>query len=121
MKDQYFDVTPQDIRAGVACISNFDNNVAPNLVDADGSPARLDAVERRLAISLAMLALSPDFDPEKGEVTANYQELSFLCQAIERYEETKNPIIIGGCVRLIRDRKLAYAVEYVNEKEAKKK
>lgn len=121
MKDQYFDVTPQDIRAGVACISNFDNNVAPNLVEADGSPARLDAVERRLAISLAMLALSPDFDPEKGEVTANYQELSFLCQCIERYEETKNPIIIGGCVRLIRDRKLADAVEYVNEKEAKKK
>ena len=117
MKNHEMNITPQDIWAGVACISNFDENVAPNLVNADGSPAKLDGDERRLAIALSMLALAPGFDPEKGEVTANYQEFSFLCQAIERYEETKNPIIIGGCVRLIKDGRLSDATEYVNQRE----
>ena len=99
-------ITPQDILVGMSCIDFCDEQVIPRLVNADMSKAEIDLTERLVIIALNMMTHSPGFDHETGRMDIIYEDLDFLVTALKKYEDTHDPVIIGGLISLIKGGRL---------------
>lgn len=103
-ENRTLEVYQADIQDGLDVIAHVDRNLIPNLVTADGHPAKVNDMERWILIGITMLArFSPRYDQKTARLDIMYDSLACMVRLIRTYEATGDRKVLGGLVRAIKD------------------